>query len=264
MLEVFLYCVPFGALSGIIAGLLGVGGGIVIVPYLAWLFANQGMPQDSIMHMAVATSLGTIIVTSLSAIRAQHKRGAIDWPVVKLLVPGILLGAWLGASVAHNLPNEVMRLIFGCFLVLVSGRTLLGVKTKPHRELPRSYLPVSTAGGVIGLISSLVGIGGGTMMVPYMSWHNVPMKNAVAMGSACGLPIALSGAAGFIWLGFNVSDLPQGSLGYVYMPAMLGIVVSSIVFAPLGVRLAHSLPADRLKMIFSVALLLIGLNMLIR
>lgn len=264
MLEVFLYCIPFGALAGIIAGLLGVGGGILIVPYLAWLFARQGMPSELIMHMAIATSLGTIIVTSLSAIRAQHRRGAIDWSVARLLVPGILIGAWLGAGVAHNLPNDALRIFFGSFLIVVSLRSLLGVQTKPHRELPQNVLPISTAGGIIGLISSLVGIGGGTMMVPYMAWHNVAMKNAVAMGSACGLPIALSGAVGYVWLGLSVPELPVGSLGYVYLPALFGIILSSMMFAPLGVRLAHTLPADRLKMIFASVLLLVGLNMVLR
>lgn len=264
MLEVFLYCIPFGALSGLVSGLLGVGGGILIVPFLAWLFASQGMPDAYIMHMALATSLGTIITTSLFAIRAQHKRNAIDWPVVKLLVPGILLGAWLGASVAHSLPNEALRYIFGTFLVVVSGRSLLGVKTQPHRELPRKYLPVSLAGTVIGLVSSLVGIGGGTMMVPYMAWHNVPMQRAVAMGSTCGFPIAVSGAAGYVLLGMGVNDFPAGSLGYVYLPALFGIMLSSVIFTPLGVHLAHSLPANRLRLIFAVALLGIGLNMLIR
>jgi|TARA_R110002096_G_scaffold246654_3_gene438888 uncharacterized protein len=262
VLEIFLYCAAFGVISGAISGLLGIGGGIVIVPFIAWLLNQHSMPADTIMQTAIATSLATIVVTSISSILAQHRRGAIQWSIVKTLTPGIAIGAWFGADLAHFLSSELLAGIFGCFLLLNGIRMILNLKTKPHRQLP-STVPLAIAGSVLGLLSTLVGIGGGTLTVPYMSWHNVPIKKAIALGSACGLPIAVFGALSFIVIGLHATTLPAGNIGYINIPVFLGISSTSLFSATLGVHLAHSLPTATLKKVFSLILIFVGLKMLL-
>jgi len=262
LLEIFLSCAVFGIISGTISGLLGVGGGIVIVPFLAWLLTNNGMPADTIMQTAIATSLATIVITAISSILAQQRRRAIKWPIVKTLTPGIAIGAWLGADAAHFLSSELLTIIFGAFLFLNGLNMMIGLKTTSHRHLP-STLPLSIAGGVIGSLSTLMGIGGGTLTVPYMLWHNVPVKSAIALGSTCGLPIALFGALSFLVIGFQADTLPAGNIGYINLPAFLGISCTSLFSAMLGVHLSHKIPTSTLKKIFSVILIVVGLNMLI-
>jgi len=262
LLEIFLYCAAFGIISGVLSGLLGIGGGIVIVPFIAWLLTNHGMPAESIMQTAIATSLATIIITSISAVLAQHRRGAINWPVVKTLTPGIAIGAWFGADLAHFLSSELLAMIFGSFLLANGLRMAINLKPKPHRQLP-STLPLGIAGSVMGAISTLVGIGGGTITVPYMTWHNVPIKNAIALGSACGLPIALFGAISFAIIGAHASHLPDSNIGYINIPAFLGISCTSLFAATLGVHLSHAVPTEALKKVFSVILIIVGLKMLI-
>ena len=262
MLEIFLYCAAFGILSGVLSGLLGIGGGIVIVPFVAWLLTSNGMPAESIMQTAVATSLATIIITSISAVLAQHRRGAIDWKVVKILTPGIAIGAWFGADLAHLLSSELLATIFGSFLLLNGLRMVMNLKSKPHRQLP-STVPLGIAGSVMGALSTLVGIGGGTITVPYMTWHNVPIKNAIALGSACGLPIALFGAFSFAVIGAQAANLPDSNIGYINIPAFLGISCTSLFAATLGVHLSHTVPTEALKKFFSVILIIVGVKMLL-
>jgi uncharacterized membrane protein YfcA len=261
VLEIFLYCAPFGILSGIISGLLGVGGGIIIVPFLAWVFTYHGMPAETIMQTAIATSLTSIIITASSAILAQHRRGAIDWKTVKILTPGIAIGAWFGADLAHLLSSHVLAVVFGAFLLVSGIRMALNSKPKPHRELPKPF-PLGIVGGIIGTLSTVLGIGGGSLTVPYMVWNNVKMKKAVALGSACGLPIALFGALSFLVIGLQASNLPVGNIGYINLPAFVGISVTSLFSATLGVHLAHSLPTKTLKKAFSIILIIVGIRML--
>lgn len=261
MFEIFLYCAAFGIISGVISGLIGVGGGIVIVPFLAWLYTRHGMPADSIMQTAIATSLATIIITSLSAVLAQHRRGAVKWHLVKVLTPGIALGAWFGADLAHFLSSDLLATIFGAFLLLNGLRMMLDLKPKPHRQLPSST-PLGITGAVIGALSTLIGIGGGTITVPYMIWHNVPVKNAIALGSACGLPIAVFGALSFIIIGTQAENLPVGNFSYINLPAFVGISITSIFSATLGVHLSHRLSTTVLKKVFSVILVVVGIKML--
>ena len=262
LLEIFLYCAAFGIISGVISGLLGIGGGIVIVPFIAWLLNNHGMPAETIMQTAIATSLATIIVTSISAVLAQHRRRAVKWPTVKALTPGIAIGAWFGADLAHFLSSSLLATIFGSFLLLNGLRMALNLKPKPHRTLPNG-LPLGIAGLVMGAISTLIGIGGGTLTVPYMLWHNVPIKNAIALGSACGLPIAIFGALSFAVIGAHATNLPYGNIGYINIPAFLGISCTSLFAATLGVHLSHSVPTATLKKVFSVILVIVGIKMLI-
>ena len=260
-LIVLLY-LALGAFAGVMAGLLGVGGGLIIVPVLAWIFRGQQMADTVIMHVAIGTSLATIIITSISSVRAHHQRGAVLWPVFWRLTPGIVLGAWLGAVVADALPSIVLSKVFAVFVLAMAAQMGFGAKPAPHRELP-GRPGMWTAGGVIGAVSAIVGIGGGSLTVPFLTWCNIAIRQAVATSAACGLPIALAGALGFIVTGWSNPDLPAWSLGYVYGPALVGIAIISMLSAPLGARLAHTLPTETLKKVFAVFLALVGIEMLL-
>jgi uncharacterized protein len=251
----------FGAVAGIIAGLLGVGGGIVIVPALIWFFTAQGFSPDVIMQMALGTSLAAIVFTSLSSSRAHHRRGAVIWPIVIHITPGILVGTFAGSCVAARLPTAFLKGFFVFFLYYVSIQMILNIKPKPSRQIP-GWLGMFGAGGGIGAVSSLVGIGGGTMSVPFMTWCNVPMHVAIGTSAAIGFPIALAGAFGFIVNGLSAPNLPPLSWGYIYLPALFGIAVVSILTAPFGARLAHKLPVATLKRYFAVFLLVMATRML--
>ncbi|MGH8120104.1 MAG: sulfite exporter TauE/SafE family protein, partial [Gammaproteobacteria bacterium] len=204
-----------GAGAGIIAGLLGLGGGIVIVPALLYLFILQGMPESILMHLAVATSLATIVFTSLVSAWAHHRHQAVLWPAVLALAPGIVLGSIAGALLTHHLPSHTLRSAFGVFEILVGLQIGFGFKPGAHRALPGRG-GMLLAGGGIGAVSTVLGIGGGTLTVPFLLWCNVHIRNAVATSSACGLPIAAVGAGVLIIAGSTYPGLPSGTSGYVY------------------------------------------------
>jgi uncharacterized membrane protein YfcA len=262
LLDIFIYCLFFGAFSGLCSGLLGVGGGIVIVPFLAWLLPLHGMPVEIKMQTAIATSLATIIVTSIAAIYAQNKRGAIDWKIVKFVTPGIAIGAFFGADLAHYLSTQLLSIIFGSFLLLNGARMALKLTPNPERQLP-SALPLGISGSILGMLSTLIGIGGGTFTVPYMLLHNVPMKKAIAFGSTFGLPIAIFGAISFAILGLKNSIPMEGNIGYINIPAFLGISIASVFATMFGVYLAHTIPTATMKKVFAVIMLFVGLKMLL-
>jgi len=251
-----------GAVAGTLAGLLGIGGGIIIVPVLALVFRNQGVPIDVLMHVSIGTSLATIVVTSLSSIRAHQKRGAIDWSVFRRITPGILFGALFGAVLADAIPGAELRTLFAIFMFLVATQMMIAGTPAPHRKLP-GRPGMLGAGVVIGTIAALMGVGGGSMSVPFLTWCNVHIRQAVATSAAIGLPIALAGTAGFIFTGWGSDALPAWSLGYVNLPAFTGIVIASILFAPLGARLAHTIPPKLLKRIFAVLLYVLGARILL-
>ena len=257
-----MWYLALGAFAGVMAGLLGVGGGLVIVPVLAWIFRSQPIDDALIMHLAIGTSLATIVVTSMSSVRAHHRRGAVLWPVVWQLTPGIVIGAWLGAAVADALPSAVLSKVFAVFVLLVAAQMAFGAKPAPHRGLPGAP-GMWLTGGVIGGVSAIVGIGGGSLTVPFLTWCNTAMRQAVATSAACGLPIAVAGALGFIVTGLNAAHLPAWSLGYVYGPALVGVAAASMVSAPLGAKLAHTLPTETLKKVFAVFLTVVGTQMLL-
>ncbi len=250
-----------GACAGCLAGLLGVGGGIIIVPVLTFLFAAQKLPAPFILHMALGTSLASIMFTSVSSLRAHHDRGAVDWRVFRRITPGILAGTLFGSWVAAQLSTTFLKGFFVCFLYYVALQMLLNVRPAPSRQLPGTVGMVG-AGSVIGGISSLVGIGGGSMSVPFLVWCNVALHNAIGTSAAIGFPIALAGAIGYVVNGLAAAPLPPMSLGFVYLPALAGVSIASILTAPLGARLAHSLPVHRLKKVFAVLLLAMGTKML--
>jgi len=251
-----------GAIAGVLAGLLGIGGGLVIVPMLVFSFTLQHIPHELIMHLALGTSLASIIFTSVSSFRAHHKRGAVRWDVFKRITPGIIVGTFAGSCVASQLPTHILKGIFVVFLYYVATQMILGKKPPASRQIPGTA-GIFGAGGIIGSFSSLVGIGGGTLSVPFLTWCNIPVHHAIGTSSAIGLPIALAGAFGYILNGLGSPNLPELSLGYVYLPALAGIICFSVFTAPLGARLAHSLPVAKLKRIFAILLYVVATRMLL-
>jgi uncharacterized membrane protein YfcA len=262
LLEIFSLLL-LGSVAGLLAGLLGVGGGVVIVPVLVWIFQQHPeIPSDSLMQFAVGTSLATIVITSLSSILAHHRHGAVQWSIVWQLTPGIVLGALLGAVVADALSSRVLQMIFALFLLMMSVQLGVGAQPAPHRQLPK-WWGLSGVGVVIGKISALVGIGGGSLTVPFLLWCNVAIRHAVATSAACGLPIALAGAVGFMVMGQTVENLPSWTTGYIYWPAFMMIISMSLLFAPVGAQLAHTMPIKILKKFFALFLLGVGIKMLL-
>jgi uncharacterized membrane protein YfcA len=256
-METLLIYMAVGAFAGLIAGLFGVGGGLVIVPVLVYVFSHQGMDASELVHMAIGTSLATIVFTSISSVVAHHKRGAVLWPVFWRLTPGIVVGALLGAVIADWMPSIALRRFFAVFEWFVGIQMIINRQTNPGRVIP-GPLGLLGAGSLIGTVSAIVGIGGGTLTVPFLVWCNTVMKNAVATSSACGIPIAIAGTAGFILTGWSATASVPWSLGYLYLPALVGVAAFSILFAPLGARLAHRLPGEKLKRMFGVFLLGLG------
>jgi len=250
-----------GAGAGLLAGLLGIGGGLLIVPGLLWLFARGGVEAAQLTQLAVGTSLATIVFTALSSIAAHQRRGAVLWPVVARLAPGLLLGSALGGVLAGQLSSSALRTLFAVFEMLVAIQLLLALQPPAGRGLPSGAV-LAGAGGVIGLVSALVGIGGGTLSTPFLLWCRVGLRQAIATSAACGLPIALAGAAAYGVTGLGDEGLPPGSIGYIYWPALLAVVPASMAAAPLGARLTHALPLVWLRRLFALLLLLIGLRLM--
>ena len=242
-----------GAFAGFLAGLLGVGGGMLMVPFMTFVLTSKGMPTAYVVKMAIATSLATICFTSVSSVRSHHLRGAVRWDVVLLLAPGIVAGSMIGAQVAKALPTQYLALLFAVFVGFSGTQMLLERKPKPSRQLPG---PQGTfgAGGIIGLLSALVGAGGAFVSVPFMTWCNVPIHNAVATSAALGFPIALAGTIGYIIAGWSLNDMPPGAVGFIYLPALVTIAAASVMTAPFGARLAHQLNMAQLRRVFAVLL----------
>lgn len=261
MITIFLMYALVGAVGGVLAGLFGIGGGLVYVPMLVYCLNLQQVPGNLIMHISLGTSLAVIVFTAVSSARAHHKRGGVDWGVVRRIVVGIVIGTYLGSYLAAWLPTAALKTIFVVFLYYVSVQMFLNKKPKPSRTLPGAA-GMTTAGGVIGAISSLVGIGGGTLSVPFLLWHNLDLRKAIGTASAIGFPIAVSGTLGYMVNGWGLAGRPEGSIGFIYLPALAGIVVCSVFTAPLGARLAHTLPVPRLKKFFAVLLLVVATRML--
>jgi uncharacterized protein len=251
-----------GLCTGFLAGLLGIGGGMIMVPFISAILATRGVAPGLAVKMAIATSMATIIFTSISSVRAHHKRGAVRWDIVRRLAPGIAIGAALASlGVFSMLKGGSLALLFALFVGFSATQMLLDKKPAPTRTLPGTFGQLG-AGGVIGFLSGLVGAGGGFVSVPFMTWCNVAIHNAVATSAALGFPIALANALGYVVAGQGVPDLPAGSLGYVYLPALAVIAVASVLMAPVGVKAAHALPVKSLKRAFAAILYLLAAYML--
>jgi uncharacterized membrane protein YfcA len=252
-----------GAVAGLVAGLFGLGGGAVVVPVLILAFHWQGVAPEVLTHMAIGTSLATIVVTSSSAIRTHQRRGAIDWPLVGRLVPGVLVGTALGGLLAARVGGELLQFCFGAFLVLVAFQMAFGVRVRPRPGPAPGRAVQVGAGGVIGIASGVFGIGGGSLTVPWLLWCRQSTLTAVASSAALGLPIAISGALTYAVVAGS-ADLPPWSLGYVYLPALLGIVLTSTPSARWGAQLAHRLPELVLRRAFALVSLAIGIQFMVR
>lgn len=261
MIAVLLTYLAGGAVAGVLAGLLGIGGGLVIVPMMVFFLTKQGVAHEVIMHLALGTSMGSIVFTSVSSFMAHHRRGAVHWEAVRRIVAGIVAGTFLGSFVAARLSTNFLKGFFVVFLYYVAVQLILDRKPKPSRSFPGT-VGMTGAGGVIGMVSSFVGIGGGTLSVPFLIWCNLAVHRAIGTSAAIGFPIAIAGTLGYLVNGWGHASLPAYSAGYLYLPALAGIVAASIATAPLGVRLAHSLPVARLKRIFAGFLLLVATRML--
>ncbi len=248
-----------GAAAGTAAGLLGIGGGVIIVPVLSLVFASEDVDPEILIKVAVGTSLATIVVTALSSIWAHHRRGAVRWPLFRTMTPGVVTGSLLGAWIADLIPGAWLTVAFIVFLFGVSLQMAIG-PLGAGRELPGPWA-LRGVSAVVGAISALMGIGGGALHVPYLSWCGVPVKQAIATSAAIGLPLAVASTAGFVLTGLDETTLPPHSLGYINLPAFAGVVGASILFAPLGARLAHKLPDKLLKRTFAIFLFFLALRM---
>lgn len=257
----FAIYLALGALVGFLAGLLGIGGGMILVPFLVLVFQAQAFPFETKMQVILATSMATIIFTSFSSVRAHHAKQAVKWDVVLSMSPGILLGAFAGTRVVSMLSTQFLAIFFTCFLFYTGTQMLLNFKPKASRVLP-GRAGLFAAGVVVGVLSALVGAGGGFFSMPFLTWSNVPIHNAVGTSAALGFPIAVFTTIGNIWNGWNMPNVPQPALGYVYLPALIGISIASVFTAPFGARLAHRLPVAALKRILAVMLYLLALRML--
>ncbi|WP_334188360.1 sulfite exporter TauE/SafE family protein [Noviherbaspirillum sp.] len=250
-----------GAAVGFAAGLLGIGGGMLLVPFMTMILTAKAFPTEHIVHMAIATSLATIMFTSISSVRAHHARGAVIWRIVKLFTPGILIGSWIGPWIGAQMNSAALATFFGLFVTFSATQMLFDRKPAASRDLP-GPAGMTAAGGTIGVLSGLVGAGGGFVSVPFMTWCNVKIHNAVATSAALGFPIAFAGTLSNIFFGLNVPNLPAGSLGYIYLPALLVIAIASVSTAPLGARTAHALPVKSLKKVFAFMLYALAAYML--
>lgn len=250
-----------GIFGGFVAGLFGVGGGLTLVPFMYMLFVAQNFPPEHVMHLALGTSMATIVFTSISSMRAHHAHGAVRWDIVKTMAPGLVLGTFGGSLVAGQVPTGPMTAIFVVIVYYASAQMMLDFKPHAHRQLPGPGGRFA-AGGVIGVISSLVAAGGGFLSVPFMLFCNVAIHNAVGTSSALGFPIAVAGAVGYLVAGWGDAGLPAYTAGYIYLPAFVGIVLMSILMAPVGAKLAHRLPVKKLKRAFGGFLALLASKML--
>ncbi len=251
-----------GLATGFLAGLLGIGGGMIMVPFISAILSGRGVAPGLAVKMAIATSMATIIFTSISSVRAHHKKGAVRWDIVKKLAPGIVLGALLASvGVFALLKGALLYFVFGGFVAFSAVQMYLDKKPAPTRQLPGTP-GLLGAGGVIGFLSGLVGAGGGFVSVPFMTWCNVAIHNAVATSAALGFPIALANVAGYVIAGQGLEGAPPYSCGYLWLPARGVIASCSVLMTPLGAKAAHALPVKKLKRAFAVVLFTLALYML--
>ncbi len=257
-----IFLLSTGALVGLLAGLLGVGGGLIVVPILLYLLPHFGINHELTTHMAIATSLATIVFTSFASIKAHNRHGTIIWQVFWSMTPGVIIGGLLGSYATKYIPSDNLKLLFGIFALLIASQMIFKFRPTPNMREP-GKIRLAMSGAVIGTLSTLVGIGGGSLTVPYLSFWNTKMAKAVGTSSAIGLPLSLSGTAGFIITGWNITDKPAYSLGFIFLPAFFGIVLVSSFTAQIGARLAQKLSSKILSRIFALFLIIVGVDIII-
>jgi len=260
--EWWLGYVAIGAAVGFFAGMLGIGGGAIMVPLLVILFDAQGLPKSHILHLAVGTGMATILFTSVASVRAHASRGAIRWDIARNITPGILVGGLVGSWIASFIPPLVFAALFTAVIYIAATNLLIDRKPKPSREAP-GFAGMSVFGFVVSAASAFAAIGGAFLTVPFMLWCNVPMLQAIGTAAVIGFPIALSGTVGFIATGLRETGLPPYTVGFVYLPALAGIVVTSMLMAPVGAAAAHRLPTVWLKRIFALLFYVMATKMLL-
>ena len=250
-----------GAATGFLAGLFGVGGGLVLVPVLLFLFDAQNFPAEHAMHLALGTAMATILFTSLASMRKHHQHGAVNWRVVRTITPGILLGTALGTLFAASISPRGLGIFFTLFVYFAAAQILLDVRPHPSRQLP-GFAGMSAVGTFTGWISSLVSIGGGTIVVPFLVWCNVPLRNAIGTAAAIGFPIAVGATLGYIATGQNLHTLPAPNFGFVYLPALLWVALATVFTAPLGAKATHHMKVGLLRKLFAVLLIALATKLL--
>ncbi len=261
-IEFYAYVFLIGAIGGVFAGLLGIGGGLVIVPALVVLLPFMGVDGAVIMHIALGTSLASIVFTSVSSVTAHHRHGAVLWPIALRMAPAIIIGAFLGAFLVDRMETGLLKHIFAGFVILVAIQMATGWKAMARKNLP-NIENMSLAGIIIGIVSSVVGIGGGTMTVPYLMWHSVNIRNAVATAAANGMPIAVAASAGYLVAGYQALGWEGWRLGYIDLAVLLTLVIGTVLMAPVGARIAHRVNTLLLKRIFAGFLVLVAIKMLL-
>ena len=249
-----------GAVVGFMAGLLGIGGGGIMVPILTSIFLFNEMPLEYVVHIALGTSMASIIVTSASSLLAHQKHRGILWGVVKLMAPGVLIGTFLATYFVSHISARHLAIFFACFMAYVAIQMFLNFQPKSTKTIP-GVLPLFATGSGIGIVSAMVAIGGGTMTVPFLTWHNVSLRKAIGTSAAIGFPIAIAGTIGYLLNGLNAEFKTEYLIGYIYLPAVVSISVVSYFTAPLGAKLAHTLPIPKLKKIFALFLVLLSVKM---
>lgn len=256
----FLVYLLIGSISGFFAGLFGIGGGLIIIPCLYLLFNYLGYDAKVIMHLCIGTAMASIIISSLSSALAHYKRKAIIWQIVKYLVPTMMIGAVVGAGIADALSYYYLQLLIGLFAIWTAYKMIMSAKAEglQSMNLPETW-KMSTAGGLIGMASSIFGIAGGSIIVPYLNRYGVVMQNAVATSAACGVPISIMGALSYLWFGSQQQIDIAHTFGYIHVYAFLGISIASFITAKFGVKVAHAISASRLKKYFAIEILLVGI-----
>ncbi|MCL1050221.1 sulfite exporter TauE/SafE family protein [Shewanella abyssi] len=261
-LVVFSICLALGAVIGFMAGLLGIGGGLIAVPALLHILPSVGVPAEHLPHVAIATSLAAIILTSLSSARAHHKRENIPWELFRSMLPGFVLGAICSGFISELITASLLQQIFAIFVMLMAIQMAFPMKPNSSRAMP-SAIKLFLAAVIIALIAGLMGIGGGVLIIPFLTWCGLQMRYAIGFSSATGLLIALFGSIGYTLAGWNVASLPEGTLGFIYLPALLGIVATSMFVAPFGAKAATNWPTAKLKKIFALFLAIVGLKLVL-
>ena len=250
-----------GGVVGLFAGLFGIGGGLLLVPTLLLLFEMQHFPVEHGMHLALGTSMATILFTSLASMRKHHQHGAVNWRVVRTITPGILLGTLLGALFAAAVSPRSLGIFFALFVYFAALQMLLDIRPKASRQLP-GMTGMTLVGAFTGWISTLVSIGGGTVVIPFLVWCNVSLRNAIGTSAAIGFPVAVGGTVGYIATGMSLQTLPAPNLGFVYLPALLWVALASVMTAPLGAKATHYMKVGLLRKLFAVLLLVLATRLL--
>lgn len=260
-LQTILILLSIGCFVGFIAGMFGLGGGGMLVPILTSIFISMQMPINSVVHIALGTSMCTIIITTYSSFRSQHKKGAVRWDLFRLIAPGVLIGTFLGTFLASKLDSLPLAIIFSIFMFLLSIQMFFSKPTASTTKLFSSKIQFLT-GCFIGGVSSLMSIGGGGLTVPYLSWQNIDIKKAIGTSSSIGFPLAISGTLGYIINGWNETSLESFYLGYVYLPAVFCVAITSYFFAPLGVKMVHKIPSQNAKKLFAILPFFLSIKMI--